>query len=246
VYIKVLLLILIVFFNSNSTISIAQDVTPFETKTYLEYINSEKGLIPIDFSKINECESQLYSENGIVTYYADYFHGRKTSSGEIYDKYQYTAAHLTLPFGSIVRVTDINNANSILVRVNDRGPFVSGRIIDLSQKAAEKLGIGGTTLVEIATLIVDNYNLPVNEDYFFCFSLDYNPMCLSQSYFKILETTKTFDEAVDLVRSYSATFKSKDYFLCVEANTYNKRSTEEDSYIYNICLIDRKLIEFLK
>ena len=78
---------------------------------------------------------------GIASFYANKYHGRKTASGEIYDKNKMTAAHRTLPFGVTVRVTELSNNRSVVVRINDRGPFARGRIIDLSLAAAKQLGI---------------------------------------------------------------------------------------------------------
>ncbi|MFB0611074.1 septal ring lytic transglycosylase RlpA family protein [Aurantiacibacter poecillastricola] len=78
---------------------------------------------------------------GIASYYGRRFHGRPTASGEPFDMNDLTAAHKTLPFGSRVRVTNTRNGASVIVRVNDRGPFVRGRDIDLSRKAAEQIGI---------------------------------------------------------------------------------------------------------
>lgn len=82
-----------------------------------------------------------YSEEGIASWYGMKFHGHRTSNGEIYDVYQFSAAHKTLPLPSYVRVTRLDNQQSVVVRVNDRGPFHEGRIIDLSYAAAVKLGI---------------------------------------------------------------------------------------------------------
>lgn len=76
---------------------------------------------------------------GLGTYYADKYHGRPTASGELYDKYKFTAAHRTLAFGTMVKVTRPDNGRSVIVKVNDRGPFTEGRIIDLSRAAAEQL-----------------------------------------------------------------------------------------------------------
>jgi len=92
-----------------------------------------------------------YKERGIASWYGMKFHGHRTSNGEIYDVYQFTAAHKTLPLPSYVRVTRVDNGQSIIVRVNDRGPFHEGRIIDLSYAAAVKLGINkmGTAQVEV-------------------------------------------------------------------------------------------------
>lgn len=80
-------------------------------------------------------------EKGEASYYADKFHGRPTASGEKYNKKAFTAAHKTLPFGTKVRVTNLNNNKSVDVIINDRGPFKAGRIIDLSRAAAEKIGL---------------------------------------------------------------------------------------------------------
>ncbi len=77
---------------------------------------------------------------GNASFYAGKFHGRQTASGEIYDMYQLTAAHRTLPFGTVCRVTNLENKRSVTVRVNDRGPFVDGRVMDLSLEAANQLG----------------------------------------------------------------------------------------------------------
>ncbi len=78
---------------------------------------------------------------GVASYYGKEYQGKKTASGEIYDMNKMTAAHRTLPFGVNVRVTDLSSDRSVVVRVNDRGPFARGRIIDLSLAAARKLGI---------------------------------------------------------------------------------------------------------
>jgi len=95
-----------------------------------------------------------YRAKGVASWYGRKFHGQKTSNGEIYDMYAMTAAHPTLPIPSYARVTNPANGKSVVVRVNDRGPFHAGRIIDLSYTAAWKLGyIGnGSTLVEVESL----------------------------------------------------------------------------------------------
>ena len=93
-----------------------------------------------------------YSKKGIASWYGKKFHGKRTSSGETYDMYQMSAAHKTLPLPSYVRVTNLKNNKKIVVRVNDRGPFVDDRIIDLSYVAARKLDLvrpgTGPVLVE--------------------------------------------------------------------------------------------------
>ncbi len=95
-----------------------------------------------------------YTERGVASWYGKKFHGRKTSSGETYDMYAMTAAHKALPLPTYVEVTNIDNGRRIVVKVNDRGPFVHNRIIDLSYGAASKLGIigTGTAFVEVRAI----------------------------------------------------------------------------------------------
>ena len=95
-----------------------------------------------------------FVQRGIASWYGTKFHGRSTSSGEIYNMYAMTAAHKTLPIPVYVEVKNLDNGRSMVVRVNDRGPFVTGRIIDLSYAAAKKLGVDGpgTANVEIRTV----------------------------------------------------------------------------------------------
>ncbi len=95
-----------------------------------------------------------YRERGVASWYGTKFHGQRTSSGETYDMHAFTAAHKTLPLPTWVEVTNLRNRKSILVRVNDRGPFVANRIIDLSYAAATELDIvrDGTGLVEVRAI----------------------------------------------------------------------------------------------
>ena len=99
-------------------------------------------------------DSKGFRQRGIASWYGRDFHGKKTSNGEIYNMYAMTAAHKTLPLGTQVRVHNLENGKKVDVRVNDRGPFVRGRIIDLSYKAANKIGIvgPGTADVELYAL----------------------------------------------------------------------------------------------
>jgi rare lipoprotein A len=99
--------------------------------------------------------AQGYDERGVASWYGPTFHGGNTSSGEAYDMYGMTAAHKTLPLPSYARVTNLGNGRSVVVRINDRGPFVANRIIDLSYTAAAKLDMlrDGTAMVEVRALI---------------------------------------------------------------------------------------------
>ena len=93
--------------------------------------------------------ADLVTKTGMATYYASFFEGRATSSGEIYHHEKFTAAHLTLPFGTEVTVTNLRNGKSVKVRINDRGPHSKKLMIDLSQGAAKEIGIYGKGIGEV-------------------------------------------------------------------------------------------------
>ncbi len=95
-----------------------------------------------------------FSERGVASWYGPTFHGKNTSSGEVYDMYAMTAAHKTLPIPCYARITNLSNQRSIIVRINDRGPFVANRIVDLSYTAAARLDMlrNGTAFVELEVL----------------------------------------------------------------------------------------------
>ncbi len=105
-------------------------------------------------------------ETGIASWYGGKFHGRRTSNGEIYDMHDLTAAHRTLPFGTIVAVTNLSNGRSVTVRINDRGPFVKDRIIDLSYAAARMLEIVGPGTAPVRLEVIQEPALPAGETRF--------------------------------------------------------------------------------
>ena len=93
-------------------------------------------------------------EVGRASWYGDPFHGRVTANGEIYNMYELTAAHRALPFGTQIRVTNIRNARSVVLRVNDRGPYISGRFLDVSYGAATALNFVGSGVVPVKAEVV--------------------------------------------------------------------------------------------
>ena len=96
----------------------------------------------------------LKTIEGIASYYADDFNGKKTANGEVYDMYKMTAAHRSFPFNTKVKVTNLENKRSIIVRINDRGPFKLDRIIDLSLAAATQLGMKGSGTAKVRLEVV--------------------------------------------------------------------------------------------
>src|ERR1700691_2985517 len=99
-------------------------------------------------------EDFSYDETGIASWYGEQFAGRATANGEVFDLNDLTAAHRTLPIPSIVQVTNLDNGRSIKLRVNDRGPYARGRIIDVSRRAAQLLGFEGTGTAKVRVQIV--------------------------------------------------------------------------------------------
>ncbi|MBO7122634.1 MAG: septal ring lytic transglycosylase RlpA family protein [Treponema sp.] len=100
----------------------------------------------------------LYKNSAVASYYADKYHGRKTSNGEIFNMYDLTAAHKTLPFNTKVKVTNLSNGKSVVVRINDRGPFIKGREIDLSKAAAVKIGMVKSGTAKVSLEIIGGPN----------------------------------------------------------------------------------------
>jgi rare lipoprotein A len=101
-----------------------------------------------------EAEQATEIDGGMASYYGDELAGNRTASGERFDPDQLTGAHRSLPFGSMVRVTNVANGDSVVVRINDRGPFSRGRVIDISHAAARQIGMhrSGTARVKLALL----------------------------------------------------------------------------------------------
>jgi len=100
-----------------------------------------------------------FVEIGEASWYGPGFQGRKTANGERFDTYEFTAAHKTLPFGTLLKVTNLENNLYTVVRINDRGPFIRGRIIDLSKASKEAIGMGGTTQVKIEQITEEKAEL---------------------------------------------------------------------------------------
>jgi rare lipoprotein A len=92
------------------------------------------------------------AQSGIASYYGEQHQGKRTASGEIFNMNKLTAAHRTLPFGTLVKVTNMKNHLFVIVRINDRGPFIKGRIIDLSKKASKEINMNGITTVNVEVI----------------------------------------------------------------------------------------------
>jgi rare lipoprotein A len=153
-YIAAFVLTAAVFYGCGTT-EPAAPVKPSSNNAYEVY---GKVYHPID-------SANGFRQQGVASWYGEQFHEKKTANGEIYNMYAMTAAHKTLPFGTMVEVVNVENKKSTIVRINDRGPFCQGRIIDLSHSAAKKIDMikNGTAAVEITALGTDDEILTVSD-----------------------------------------------------------------------------------
>lgn len=116
-------------------------------------ILSAAALLPVSMAHAEpQKTSGKVVQNGRASWYGPGFHGRKTASGETFNTHALTAAHRTLPFGTKVRVVNKRTGKSVVVRINDRGPYAHGRVIDLSRASAQAIGLSGVAPVTVAEL----------------------------------------------------------------------------------------------
>jgi len=163
IYKKVTLLVALLFIAGCTTSPAVKEPAPISGKkrgTQKPYKIDGKWYTPIE-------SAYGFEETGLASWYGKDFHGKKTSNGETYDMHAMTAAHKTLLMNTYVKVTRLDNGRETIVRVNDRGPFVSGRIIDLSYSAAKELGVDvtGTARVKIVALGSKKGDKLVKRDY---------------------------------------------------------------------------------
>ncbi len=157
--------------------------------------------------------------DGIASWYGPKFHGKKTSNGETYNMYAHTAAHKTLPMNTIVRVTNKENSKTTIVRINDRGPFVAGRIIDLSKAAADEIGMSGIAHVKIEVIgfngTISNA-MPLNQEVFARSeykvantqqSVQLSKFLVQIGAFRKQEGAKTFQKEHANIKGYSTVIK---------------------------------------
>lgn len=123
----------------------------------IETSNEEPGIID-RLSAVASEAVRKFTQTGLASWYGRQFHGRKTASGDTFDMYAMTAAHRSLPLNCYIRVTNKNNGKSVVVKVNDRGPFHGNRVLDLSYAAANKLGIAGSGTGNVTIERIDTPN----------------------------------------------------------------------------------------
>lgn len=177
----------------------------------------DAALVEINLQNLDIAGDDVYEKTGIASYYADKFHNRTTASGEVFNMNEFSAAHKSLPFGTILRVTNMKTNKSTLVRVNDRGPYVGRRILDLSKKSAQAIGSisTGTAKVRIEGFLAGkkgNGSL-VQDDYVYAYSLKSKPLCVPYDVFDIVDSSRVFNSAVTKIKQYTKHNTDKDYYL---------------------------------
>lgn len=219
----------------------AEDYTDLPLKFSEELIFKERE-IEIAKQNTNYTEELQITERGISSFYGKKFHARKTSSGELFLINKYTAAHRTLPFGSIVKVTNENNNKSTLVIINDRGPFIRKRIIDLSTIAAKQIGSSGIPPVTIQTITRKNYLQVSADDIYFAFSINLEPLVLTNTNLNFLQVYSDFSEAVEILHELQNTHPYIDYCIAVTSQDYYKSYPKEKRSYYLAIITPKTLL----
>lgn len=198
--------------------------------TDLQYILEENSLF----------DDYLFEIEGTGSYYGKKFHKRKTASGERYNMFDYTCAHKNLPFGTILKVTNLSNNKSTLVRINDRGPFVGKRFLDLSMKSAEDVDGKGVPKLKIEGFSKNNFDVPFNfrNEYYFVYSFKYKPFVIPSNYLVIRHSFNDFSSAVSSYKELieSGLSDSLTTFIVFDEATFN---TFGDDEVYHIAVWNR-------
>lgn len=234
-------LLTVTFFTlSIFLITQAEDYTNQPLIFTKELIEKEKS-IQETHQNLELTSKLLFTQSGISSFYGSKFHKRKTSSGEIFHNDKFTGAHKTLPFGSIVRVINIRNGKTTLVLINDRGPFVKKRIIDLSHRASQKIESCGIPPVKIET-ITKTYELTYSlQNKFFAFSLLAEPAVVSLANLNILQEYDDFSKAMEILHQLQDENPLLTYSIVVSAEDYKKTYPKDKPKYYLAILLQETI-----
>lgn len=193
--------------------------------------NKEENTISIEEVDIGSV--LLYETKGTASYYAHKFHNRLTANGERFNMNELSAAHKKLPFGMILKVTNLDNNQTTLVRINDRGPYVGARIIDLSMQAAKEIDGKGLPKVKLEGFkpgFKINKNT-TNENYYYGYNFDARPVCLPGNTINKVDSTSSFNKAVKLLKSHiNKNENQKRVYLFVRADNQSRKETRKSKY----------------
>jgi rare lipoprotein A len=168
---------------------------------FVVYINLTSENIKIArnlYIEPNIIEDLIITQTGIASHYSTKFHKRKTASGERFDLFAYTSAHKRLPFGTIIKVINIDNNMTTLAKINDRGPFVRGRIIDLSHKTAKMINGFDNPNVEIQYFDNNKIIKNIDSNYFLGYSLSEPFIIANKNTIDFIDSTDSFEGAMNI------------------------------------------------
>lgn len=206
-------LLSIVFVLFVSIITKAQEIPDKENSEDLTIYQPE---LFEETEELNIGSDFIFEQKGIASWYGKNFNNRKTANGERYNMYSLSAAHRNLPFNSIIRVTNLETNEKILVRINDRGPFVKNKIIDLSYQSMKGINTNGSCEIKLEGLIVDEQNIAyLKSNHCFCYSLNHPLVCLPDSVLNLIDSTRDFDEAYKIFLKKSSDNPDKKIYLNV-------------------------------
>lgn len=198
-----------------SFIFMGNDLFTNQKLIFSELVNKENLAGSIVLEDINT-ENYLTTSEGISSHYGHKFHNRKTASGERFDMYGYTAAHRKLPFGTIVKVVNLKNNKAVLVRINDRGPFTRGRIIDISYRAAKFIGGIGIPKVTLHYFNEEKTIESLDSSYYLGYSIDNPFLIIKKTDVSVVDSASDFEEAMNIYYSIQNE-ANLDCYLFVEA-----------------------------
>jgi rare lipoprotein A len=195
-------------------------------------------IVEVDVMDLDISGNTVYEKTGLASYYADKFHQRTTASGEKFNMYEFSAAHKSLPFGTILRVTNTSTNKSTLVRINDRGPYVGSRILDLSKKSALAIGSvkSGTAKVKIEGFLAGNKKEVINENYVYAYSLNHKPVCVPYDIFEKVDSTKVFNNAVTILKNISKNAVTNEDYYLIQNPVSAKNGIKYRDYFYIVRL----------
>lgn len=202
--------------------------------------------LEISVDDIDISQDFIFEQTGTASYYAKRFHNRRTASGVRFDMHKFTAAHRKLPFGTIIKVTNLDNNLSTLVQVNDRGPHLRRRILDLSKAAANAISGLGLPKVRIEGFLPGDLDFSVfsAKNYFFGYSEQRAPVCIPGKSISLIDSLNLFEDALAALRKLQTRRNDKNTFIFIKAGvesnndlTYYigqlKKTRASDNYSYS-------------
>lgn len=210
-------------------------IFPGSNEAFIDFedrISNEIVTVPVELSKIDYSAGNIFESEGIASYYSKRFHNRKTANGERFNMNAYSAAHRNLPFGTILKVTNIVNGKAALVRINDRGPFIKKRIIDLSKQSAIDIGGIGLPKVKIEGFIPGKTLIDSSQTFYYGFSIDNALLCVPDRYVEIIDSSNIFHDAV--IKYHSLRLFDSNYYLFSIANEKIRKEHSESDFMYYI------------